>query len=322
MTLATYDERAARPARLWWQEMRPLEIAEQVANTDFVKSGLRGNVPAIFACLMYGNEVGVGPMMSLNHISVIEGRPTMSAELQRALIEAAGHELDFRETNATRCVIAGRRAGSQRWTEVTWTIDDAKRANLAGRPNWQRYPAEMLAARASARLARLIFADVIGGLAATEELEGSPDDLAPTPAAAKPAAATTRRRRRTVEVVPDEPGPVLRPDEPGPTPDDTPNADEGEAGTPNQESPPPPMPDPEPAHINEPQRRKLMALYRERGIANRDERHAHAARVLGRPIDTQTGLTSVDASRLIEDLQAGLPEPVQQALDEAHPEEP
>ncbi|HKE76647.1 MAG TPA: hypothetical protein VKB57_23720 [Acidimicrobiales bacterium] len=327
MTVVPYEPRT--PV-LWWQEMNPVDLAERVANTDFVKSSLRGNVPAIFACLMYGNEVGVGPMQSLAHISVIEGRPTMSSELQRALIERAGHDIEVRETTITRCTIAGRRRGQQRWTEVTWTMDDAKRANLAGRPNWQRYPRAMLEARASAELARLIFADVIGGLAATEELEGARDDPTPSPDTPKRPAGVTRRRRGTVAAVPDQPGQegpgpeAAANNEPEPTPNDAPPAvdqrepepDTQEAGT-----PPPPMPAPEPALMNDSQRRKLMALYRERSILTREDRLSEASAFLGREIQSASELTSTEASRLIEHLEGGLPEPVQQALDQAHPDE-
>ena len=132
---------------------------------------------------------------------VIEGKPSLSAEAQRALILAAGHELWVEDgATATKVTVTGRRAGSDRTSSMTWTLDDAKRANLAGKTNWRMYPRQMLTARATADLARAIFADVIGGLAATEELEDV-DPFAVAEATETPSPGTKRRRRRTSRAV-------------------------------------------------------------------------------------------------------------------------
>jgi hypothetical protein len=51
-------------------------------------------------------------------------------------------------------------------------MDDAKRANLAGKGNWKSYPRQMLAARATSEIARLLFADLLHGLSYTPEEVG------------------------------------------------------------------------------------------------------------------------------------------------------
>ncbi len=189
----------ANGRREWIALLEPAAaLAQQVAATGFVPSAMRGNPAAIVAAILYGDELGLGPMQSLAKIAVIEGKPTLYAEAQRALILAAGHELRVDEATSTKVTVSGRRSGSSDWSSVTWSLDDAKRAGLAGRQNWRAYPRQMLTARATAELARVLFADVIGGLAATEEIEDvDPLDL---PIGATPAAASTtqkRRRRRT-----------------------------------------------------------------------------------------------------------------------------
>ena len=149
-----------------------LALADQIAKTDFVPKAMRGNPGAIVACVLSGNELGIGPMQSLQKIHVIEGRPAMAAELMRALILGAGHDLWVEDQTSTKCTIAGQRAGSTHVTRVTWTIDDAKRANLAGKPVWRSYPRAMLLARATAEIARMVFPDVLAGLSyASEEVE-------------------------------------------------------------------------------------------------------------------------------------------------------
>lgn len=245
-------------SREWVELMAPaVELAKHVVNTDFVPRGIRGNAPAIVAAIMYGDEVGLGPMQALAKIAVIDGKPSLAAEAQRALILAAGHEIWIEEASTTRVVMSGKRADSDRISTVTWTMDDAKRANLAGKPNYRAYPRQMLQARATAELARLIFADVIGGLAATEEIEdGIQLDMEQLEPAPEPS---TKRKRKKTSAAVDEPAEVPMepaespapelpplPDEPlesGPTP-----SGPEEPGVPSDDSPvTPPVADEPPA---------------------------------------------------------------------------
>src|SRR4029077_16390834 len=111
-------------------------------------------------------------------------------------VTGAGHELWFEETTTTRAIAAGRRQGTDRVGRVTWTLDDAKRAGLAGQPNWRTYPAEMLRARASAALARAMFADVTLGIPAVEEVDDQTDNGPALEVAPEPPPKTTRKRSR------------------------------------------------------------------------------------------------------------------------------
>jgi hypothetical protein len=263
--------------------MRPAaELAAQIAGTEFVPAGIRENPAAIAACVLYGDEVGLGPMQALAKISVIDGRPTLAAEAMRSLILSAGHEVWVEEASTQKAIVAGRRAESKNVTRVTWTMEDAKRANLAGKQNWRTYPRQMLLARASAELARLIFADAIGGLSATEELVEELEGMVPEePEPARPRGRARRRQSTPLAPVPEP---------------ETPAA----AGA-----------DDEP--LSEPQRRKLHATFRERG-ADRAERLKWASEVLGREVSSFTDLSRLEGSSLIELLQDdeipfGLPEP-------------
>jgi hypothetical protein len=178
-------------------------LAQQIARTDFVPGPLRGKPEAVLACILMGNEVGVGPMQALSKIHVVDGRPAMAAELMRALAFRAGHEIWVEESNIARCTVAGSRAGSSREFRFTWTMDDAKRANLSGKNNWRHYPAAMLLARASAALCRAMCPEVLAGISYTiEELEdgdvldAEPDDNGDTPTRA-PRKAPGRTRKAT-----------------------------------------------------------------------------------------------------------------------------
>lgn len=186
-------------------------LAQKIAGTEFVPAGLRGKPEAVMACMLYGREAGVGEMNALAKIHVVDGRPGMAAELMRALVFQHGHELWIEETSSTRCIVGGKRRDSSRETRVTWTIEDAKRAGLEGRQNWRKYPDAMLLARATAKLCRAVFPDVLAGLSYTleeladgdvpeEVLDGTVveqgSDEAAAPAPAKPTARARKAATR------------------------------------------------------------------------------------------------------------------------------
>src|SRR4029077_6020412 len=56
---------------------------------------------------------------------------------------------------------------------LTWTLQDAKRARLLEKDIWRTYPAQMLRARVTADLARLVFPDAVAGLPIPEDPEHS-----------------------------------------------------------------------------------------------------------------------------------------------------
>jgi hypothetical protein len=126
------------------------------------------------ACIMYGRELGLGPMTSLKHVRVINGEPSLSAQVMRARIFEAGHLITIREWTDDKCVLEGVRQGSTQGAVVAWTVQDGRRAGLfkAGGA-WEKYPRAMLLARATSELARAVFPDCLGPAAYTpEELGG------------------------------------------------------------------------------------------------------------------------------------------------------
>lgn len=196
------------------------KLAEKIASTDFVPPALRGKPEAVLACILAGHEAGISPMQALSKIHIIEGRPAMASELMRALVLQHGHELDYEEVSTTKVVAAGRRRGSERWTKVTWTMDDAKRGGLDQKQNWRKWPRAMLIARATAELCRLVFPDVLAGISYTVEelsdggalgdelVDFGPAEIAPPATAAAPARATAKADRAITKAAPkDDPEP-------------------------------------------------------------------------------------------------------------------
>ena len=153
----------------WQAAMR---LAGRIFDTPFVPKALRGDPSSVLACILTGEELGLGPMQSLRMVNVIEGRPAASAELMRALVHRAGHRLDIVTNTAETCALHGERHDTGATADVTWTIADAHIAHLLpAKPEaaWTKYPRSMLLARATSELCRALFSDVVGGLYTPEE---------------------------------------------------------------------------------------------------------------------------------------------------------
>lgn len=157
------------------------QIANTVYDTEFVPPGLRGKKAATLACLLYGREQGLGPMTALGEVSVIDGRPAMSAALMSAKIREAGHRLRVDLLHDGGGAVVGARARLWRADEpgedpheFTFDETDAKAAGLAGKSNWTKWRKAMYLARAVSGIARLAAPDVFIGTAYTAE-ELAPD---------------------------------------------------------------------------------------------------------------------------------------------------
>lgn len=148
------------------------QIANRVARTEMVPKALHGRPEAAFAVMLYGNELGLGPMQSLQSIHFIEGKPSQSADLMRSTVLRHGHTIDVREWTREKCVLYGKRKDDGTDLIVEYTVDDAKDANLLHKDVWKKFRKDMLLARATTQLCRAKFSDCLSGVIYTpEELE-------------------------------------------------------------------------------------------------------------------------------------------------------
>jgi len=153
----------------------------------FQESGLYKNVLNVaqaIAIVQTGRELGIGPSMALREMYIIpgQGRPTLSAALLGALVQRDHGDGAIRVVESTNdvCRVQYRRRSWEKPQEITFTMEDARRAELVKpKSNWEKYPRAMLRSRAMSEACRAGFSDSIMGLYSTEEL--APDSVTVTP---------------------------------------------------------------------------------------------------------------------------------------------
>lgn len=140
-----------------------------------------GSPQAVLSTVMMGRELGLPAMASLRSVHVIEGKHSLSAQVMVALVLKSGlaeffEPISFSETEA---VWETKRKGARNPIKLTHTIEMARNAWPKLKADWERSfvasgwgrnPTDMLNARASARLARLVYPDLMAGLYTPEEL--------------------------------------------------------------------------------------------------------------------------------------------------------
>lgn len=278
-----------------WLElfMSTARVAEVLARTAFVPEPMRGQPENIAAAMMKALELGIDPLDGLASIHVVKGKIGFSAEFMRRRILEAGHEFEFVESTDERCRIKGRRAGAQEWQTVTFTADQARKAKIV----LGDYPADKLVARASSRLCKRVFPDVLAGAHIIDDLDDEPETN---------TGSTVQRKRQPRTVKPAATPPQEEPALPAASAvdellDDEPPPVEPEQQTLNTD----PEPEPESGEesITKPQLQKLSILLKEAGFDDRQAAHDFTASFVQHPVTSAKELTKREASDLIDTLE-------------------
>lgn len=130
-----------------------------------------GSPAAVLSTILAGRELGLQTMASLRGFHIVEGRPTLSADLIRALVLNSGKAKFFRCTARTADSVTWEtQRGEDPPIALTYTMADAQQAGLVKTGSgWTKNPADMCSARASSKLARLVYADVVFNLYCEDE---------------------------------------------------------------------------------------------------------------------------------------------------------
>lgn len=130
------------------------------------------------AVIMYGKELGIGPMEACQSIDVIQGKPTQKPQSMKAMVHKKLPTAIFRPVRTTdeEAVYEAARPGDPP-REFSFTIKDAERLGLMSKDNWKKQPKVMLSWRCIGNVCRTVFPDCLSGVSYTpEELGAVVDD--------------------------------------------------------------------------------------------------------------------------------------------------
>jgi hypothetical protein len=135
---------------------------------------------AVVATIITGAELGLSPMQAIRSIHIIDGKPTMSSDLMVAMVKRHEACKFFRlvESSGSVATYETQRAGDPEPTRMSFSIEEAKAAGLAGKDVWKKFAPAMLRARCASSLARAVYPDLVMGIYDPDELDHSP---APAP---------------------------------------------------------------------------------------------------------------------------------------------
>lgn len=241
-------------------------IAQVLCQTSFVPDAYRNRPDEATAAILFGQELQVKPMHALQEIVVIQGRPSLSANAMRGVVQNAGGIFETLESSDEKVVVRAKMPHQQNWSVSKWDLDRARKYGLLNKDNWRKQPQAMLSARCTAEVCRLVASDVLIGLPySTEEMHdvGAPD-------VAEPVAKTRTVRRRALPA--DFEAPQIDP------------------------VPPEPM-------ITSGTRKTLMAVFGEANIHDRAARLKAIAGVIGHDVRSAMELTEAQAQDVITSVQ-------------------
>lgn len=163
-----------------------LKAASAMSGSGFFKDTMQANQAVVK--ILAGQELGFGPFASMTGVHIIQGKPTIGANLMAAAVKSRG-KYNYRITSMTeqQCSIDFYE-GKEKVGTSTFTIEDAKKAELTGKDSWKKYVKNLLFARAMSNGCRWFCPDIFNGapvytpeeLGADVDGEGNVINITPT----------------------------------------------------------------------------------------------------------------------------------------------
>ena len=221
------------------------KLAIALCGSELVPKIYRGKPDNGAAAILYGAELGLSPIQSMQQIFVVHGTPAIYARTMVALVKQRGYRIWTEESTDESVTVCGQAPDGT--AEIsTWTMDRARKAGyvpevdpktgkfkvneygkLIGNEKYLKDPQAMLYAKAASEVCRKLAPDVLLGISQTfEDLELDDQD------APKRVKSEQLRPQRGIAglkaalapapVVDQEPTPESKPEtapEPEPTPE-------------------------------------------------------------------------------------------------------
>lgn len=154
--------------------------AAMLAKTDIVPATYKGKPENCFIAIEIANRMGVSPMMVMQNLYVVQGKPSWAGQAATAMLKNSPQYRNVRhvytgepKTDSWGCYVQAERLDGEIVKGAEVTIGTAKAEGWYSKSGskWQTMPELMLAYRASTWFARVHSPELLMGIQTKEEVE-------------------------------------------------------------------------------------------------------------------------------------------------------
>lgn len=152
-----------------------IEYCRALADAGLLPASYRKQPANLLLIKGQADALGIHLAAAISGIHIIDGKPSISANLMSALVRRAGHRLRVTGDDKRAVAEITRRDDPDFVFRSEWTIERAATAGLIGKKggSWEKYPAAMLKARAISEVARDACPEALAGVIYTPEELGA-----------------------------------------------------------------------------------------------------------------------------------------------------
>lgn len=135
------------------------------------KSGLFGlkSVDQAVTLMLIAQSENIHPVCAMQMYDIINGKPALKSSEVLSRFQKSGGTVEWIETNdkIAKAKFMHPAGGS---IIIEWSMERAKNADLTGKDNWRKYPAQMLRARCISEGVRAIYPACLNNMYSSEEV--------------------------------------------------------------------------------------------------------------------------------------------------------
>ena len=136
-----------------YERMAELQTAANAMHASGYFGDVKSQAQAMVK-VMAGAEIGLPPFASMSGIHIVNGKPTLGANLIATLVKNdPRYDYRVKRSDNEACVLTWYEGGKP-VGESMFTIQEANAAGLTSKQTWKAYASDMLFARALTRGAR------------------------------------------------------------------------------------------------------------------------------------------------------------------------
>ena len=153
-------------------------VAKMLTTSSLVPKEYQNNIPNIMIALEMANRIGASPLMVMQNLNIIQGRPSWSSQFIIAALNSCKRFSPLRfimdgKDDEYGCTAWAKDASGERLEgpKVTWKMAKEEGWSTKSGSKWKTMPELMFRYRAAAFFGRLYAPDVLMGMGSADEAE-------------------------------------------------------------------------------------------------------------------------------------------------------